>query len=883
MGEPQATRFWHAALQSGLIDEAALQRCWDAVPVAKRTPDAIDRRLARQTVNAGHLSLWQAQRILSGRSLGFRIDKYILLDRIGQGGMGQVYLAKDTRLNRQVALKVLSPERMNNPRALARFQREAKVGAQLQHENLVRIYDEGDCNGIRYLVMEFIEGQNAGRLVAEKGPMPPATAARLVRQVALGLAHAHQKGLIHRDVNPWNILVTYEGAAKLTDVGLAIDLFDQEDAVTRDGATVGTFDYISPEQARHSRSVDARSDIYSLGCTLFHLVTGRVPFPMPSLPEKLYAHQTTEADLMSTLVDGLPPGLDDVVRKMMKKKPDDRYSDPSEVARALEPFVDEVGQSSGSALLKSPLGAVTASSTAAPASTQRSVPTVTVTASQGISPPPDPAADSQISPFPESPADAELRSLMPALDFGPDLPLSDSMSGVKAKYRPAETDDNKHLLRWGAVAAGVFVLALALGLTVRGCSGAGTARQSITAGTGSEESSKPWQPSTRPGGAQDNSAQPITEAADISVRYSDGTERSFATGNAYEDLHEAIRTATGNGRGEIILRNRKPLILRITHSLTSSGGHLMIRAGKNQTPILFVVITGGEPFLMARSDSSESSLTIEGLTIQATYEGDGPATPLIMAAGNLKLDHCSFSTAGSKRETIAVSAEGLKTTVSDCWFQGFDKSIWLEAFADSHGLVRQCMLIQDEAGGHPAGWAITVRRGSSVGSAGERGDRDKARHIEIEHCTASGAGLMELEDFVAESPVYLDVRDTVVRAQALLEWKSHEASIGKPLHWSGRGNRYDIGGAAWVMLPPSGPNTIADAVKDSPTDLESWLKLVQDETGSKVESIKFIGEGTATPDRREPKDYAVAGDATASAGADPDRVGPVHRASSAKP
>src|SRR5262249_49961176 len=148
MVEPQASRFWHAALQSGLIDAPGLEACWQAIPLEKRTPEAIDRRLALQTVSSGHLTRWQAQQVLGGRSAGFKVDRYVLLDLIGQGGMGRVYLARDTRLNRLVALKVLSPERMNNPRAVERFKREAKVGAQLQHENLVRIYDEGEAGGI---------------------------------------------------------------------------------------------------------------------------------------------------------------------------------------------------------------------------------------------------------------------------------------------------------------------------------------------------------------------------------------------------------------------------------------------------------------------------------------------------------------------------------------------------------------------------------------------------------------------------------------------------------------------------------------------------------------------------------------------------------------
>lgn len=340
MVDPQTSRFWQASLQSRLIDVAELTACWKALPPEKQVADQLDRRLARQAVQAGLLTLWQAQQLLAGRSTGFKIDRYVLLDMIGQGGMGRVYLAKDSRLNRRVALKILSPERVNNPRAIARFQREARVGAQLQHENLVRIYDEGESDGKCYLVMEFIAGKTIGSMIAENGPLPPSTAARLTRQIAMGLEHAHQKGLIHRDVNPYNIMVTADGTAKLADLGLAIDLAEQA-PVTRDGATVGTFDYISPEQARHSHSVDTRSDIYSLGCTLYQMLAGQVPFPSPSLPEKLFGHQAAEPESLTALVPEIPEGLVEVVRTMMRKLPEDRYPNPLEVARALEPFVGE--------------------------------------------------------------------------------------------------------------------------------------------------------------------------------------------------------------------------------------------------------------------------------------------------------------------------------------------------------------------------------------------------------------------------------------------------------------------------------------------------------------------------------------------------------------
>jgi eukaryotic-like serine/threonine-protein kinase len=354
MLDPLASRFGQAAILSGLMDVESVMACWNAIPAAKRdAPEHIDRRLARQALQSRALTLWQAQQLLAGRTSGFKVDRYVLLELIGQGGMGRVYLARDTRLNRRVALKILAPERMSNPRAVARFQREARVGAQLQHENLVRIYDFGEANGRFFLVMEYIDGKTIGHLLSEQGPMPPATAARLALQVAQGLSHAHRKALIHRDVNPYNIMVTHDGTAKLTDLGLAIDL-SEGDRVTREGATVGTFDYVAPEQARHSHAADIRSDIYSLGCTIYHMLTGHVPFPSPSLPEKLFAHQAMEPTPLEQLVEGLPAGLGDVVRTMMRKQPDERYSTPAQVVDALEPYLDEGPTTKGTEPGRSP-------------------------------------------------------------------------------------------------------------------------------------------------------------------------------------------------------------------------------------------------------------------------------------------------------------------------------------------------------------------------------------------------------------------------------------------------------------------------------------------------------------------------------------------------
>ena len=321
--------------------------------------------------------------------------------------MGRVYLAQDTRLNRQVALKILSPERVNNPRAIARFQREARVGAQLQHENLVRIYDFGESSGRYYLVMEYIEGKTIGTLISEQGAIPSATAVRLVRQVAMGLEHAHRKGLIHRDVNPYNILVTRDGTAKLADLGLAIDLAE-EDRVTREGATVGTFDYVAPEQARQSHSADIRSDIYSLGCSLYHMCTGQVPFPTPSLPEKLFAHQAMEPTPLEKLVPDLPQGLAEVVQRMMHKSPEERYSTPLQVAQALEPFADEYSNAASrdeAQLLKSApasasqsLRSIEAKAVSLEPGVSSGAASLAVAQSVGLKTPPDPTLDRSAEP-----------------------------------------------------------------------------------------------------------------------------------------------------------------------------------------------------------------------------------------------------------------------------------------------------------------------------------------------------------------------------------------------------------------------------------------------------------------------------------------------------
>ncbi len=291
--------------------------------------------MAKIAIKDESLTPWQAQQLLQGRWKGLRADRYELRDLLGQGSTGRVFLALDHRLDRTVALKFLLRTRQQTPQGLARFEREIKIAAQLQHENLVRIYNDGELNGVRFLVMEYIDGTPLAGLIKKHGRLPPEIAAEFARQIALGLDHLLERELLHRDVNPSNILVTRAGVAKLTDFGLAIEVGDPHE-LTREGSTIGTFDYLSPEQAWSSRALDIRSDIYSLGCSLFHMIAGHPPFPASTMAEILLAHQRVDPTPLVNLIPDCSPDLDAVVRRMLQKAPADRYQHPIEVAKALQ-------------------------------------------------------------------------------------------------------------------------------------------------------------------------------------------------------------------------------------------------------------------------------------------------------------------------------------------------------------------------------------------------------------------------------------------------------------------------------------------------------------------------------------------------------------------
>lgn len=269
----------------------------------------------------------------AGHPCPSQIGNYRLIKRIGSGGMGEVYKAVHVGLDRIVALKVLALHRSHQPATLERFRREAKAAAALAHENIVAIHDQGELDGVYYIAFEYVEGENVAQLIHQKGRLSIRQSVEITRQAAKALGHAHAQGIVHRDIKPSNFLIRDDGVVKLADLGLAHRLEDAEiDArVTRDGTTVGTVDYIAPEQARDSKLADARSDIYSLGCTLYHMLTGQPPYPEGTLFDKLHAHASEPIPSASKRNPAVPPSLEAVLRRMMAKRPRDRYQGVQEL------------------------------------------------------------------------------------------------------------------------------------------------------------------------------------------------------------------------------------------------------------------------------------------------------------------------------------------------------------------------------------------------------------------------------------------------------------------------------------------------------------------------------------------------------------------------
>ena len=294
--------------------------------------------LAQALVDRELVSRWQADNLLRGKYKGYFLGKYKLLGFLGSGGMSSVYLAEHTMMRRKQAIKVLPKKRLGDASYLDRFRLEALATAALDHPNIVRAYDIDNEGDVHYLVMEYVAGRDLQAVVNSSGPLDFRDAANYVAQAAHGLQHAHDAGLIHRDVKPANLLLEATGRIKILDLGLALFSRDGEASLTllHNENVLGTADYLAPEQALSSHDVDSRADVYSLGCTLYYLLTGHPPFPEGTLAQRIAKHQSKmPPDIRQDRAD-CPPGIVSICFKMIQKDPKYRYQTMREVAEALE-------------------------------------------------------------------------------------------------------------------------------------------------------------------------------------------------------------------------------------------------------------------------------------------------------------------------------------------------------------------------------------------------------------------------------------------------------------------------------------------------------------------------------------------------------------------
>ena len=309
------------------------------------------RDFATYLVENRHVTEYQAGLLLRGFAEGFFVGPYRILDRLGSGKMAGVYRAQH-ELGQIFALKVLPPSSSKDPKLLARFQRESSISIKLNHPNVVRGFQLGESNGLYFLAMEYLSGETLKNIL-KKGKLIPGEAARIAYQVLRGLQHLHEKGLVHRDIKPENLMLVSKtdsskldpakATVKIVDIGLGRSISSECDdpleQVTETGVLVGTPDYMSPEQARNSKTVDIRSDIYSTGCVLYHMLTGQTPFPDSSLLNQMIRHATELVKPPHEINPTVPVGLGQITLKLMEKKPEDRFPDPVSACKVLLPFV----------------------------------------------------------------------------------------------------------------------------------------------------------------------------------------------------------------------------------------------------------------------------------------------------------------------------------------------------------------------------------------------------------------------------------------------------------------------------------------------------------------------------------------------------------------
>jgi serine/threonine protein kinase/formylglycine-generating enzyme required for sulfatase activity len=332
-------QFIERLTQSGLMSAAEVSTFQDSLPPDKRPKDV--QQLARALVQHGKLTKYQAQAVYEGKTKGLVFGEYVVLDKLGEGGMGVVLKAQHRRMKRLVAIKILSSAAMKQAGAVERFHREVEAAAKLEHPNIVTAYDATEHQGMHYLAMQYVDGKDLANVVEDHGPMGVRQAVECILQAARGLQYAHGKGIVHRDIKPGNLLLDKEGTVKILDMGLALiagaeAALGGPERLTATGQVMGTCDYMSPEQALDTHVADHRTDIYALGCTLYRLLTGHPPYQGETLMQILLAHRENQIPSLCEARPEVPAELDACFQRMVAKEPGDRQQSMAEVVAELE-------------------------------------------------------------------------------------------------------------------------------------------------------------------------------------------------------------------------------------------------------------------------------------------------------------------------------------------------------------------------------------------------------------------------------------------------------------------------------------------------------------------------------------------------------------------
>ena len=336
-----ATReFIRAATGSGLVPVDDLKKVIASLMI--ESDQFNPKRVADGLVGAGQLTQWQADKLLAGKKGGFFLGSYRLLRPLGKGGMGVVYLGEHHVMKRLMALKILPPESCSDPRRIERFKQEARAAAQLDHPNIVRAYDFAEAGNKLFIAMEYVDGIDLRHSVIRDGTMSVSSALDVMKQTAAGLAHAHERGVIHRDIKPANLLLRTDGVIKISDMGLA-RLGWKDMGSGEKQRLMGTADFAAPEQVIDSDQVDARSDIYGLGCTIYFLLTSKPPYLGESVTQRLAQHQTKPVPDVREICTECPAAVAEMLLRMMAKRPEDR---PNSVLE-LQAWINRVSPSGG--------------------------------------------------------------------------------------------------------------------------------------------------------------------------------------------------------------------------------------------------------------------------------------------------------------------------------------------------------------------------------------------------------------------------------------------------------------------------------------------------------------------------------------------------------